>query len=123
MNKETKKLISWMLYHRTGVFFKYERNEKKNKLQLTHAIMPINYDELFVSIDRIYTELEKYANWPYFKIRRCSSKKISTLSLVKIYFMTDEGIKYIGWYKNSMFNNRNLFLMFNSNFQQNFFMY
>ena len=109
MSTKDKKHIPWMLYHKSGVFFRYERNEKIKELQLTHAVIPINYDELFLFIERVYTKLEKYANRPYFTIKRCLSRKADEIPLVKIYFMTDEGIKYMGWYKSSIFDNRHLF--------------
>ena len=109
MSIKDKNTIPWMLYHNSGIFFRYERNDKINDIQLTHAIIPINYDELFVLIERVYTKLENDANWPYFTILRCLSRKADEIPLVKINFMTDDGIKYMGWYKSSIFNNRHLF--------------
>ena len=85
-------------YHPTGVIFKYIQLKTDKWLRLTHAVIPVNCDDLFV-IENVHYQGNMYAtSWPYHNIKPVSPEDERVLKTVKLYLMDESKKLLLGYF-------------------------
>ena len=110
MHINNRDRLPWFLYHPTGVIFRYVRSYSEPRMRLTHAIIPVNWDNLFEATDVEYSGFMKSAYWPYHKIKAENEYKPNE-DLVKLYLMIQNDTKFMGYFKGYEFANSGNFLV------------
>ena len=106
----TEDPINYLFYHVTGVFFKYNVKKADKDAFLTHAIVPVNCDDLFTTDLINYTNGQKQWMWPYFILNRIYDSNKSVKDKFKVYQMCESTSFYLGEYDAKIINNEKLFL-------------
>ena len=99
-----------LFYHVTGIFFKYELDYTLNKSYMTHAIVPINWDDLYTDIYDKYEKCQVQWMWPYFKLERLRNVYKDQDKRYKVFQMWKNTIFYLGQYNRKLIDNDRLFI-------------
>ena len=99
-----------LLYHITGIFFKYELDRLRNTAYMTHAIVPINWDDLYSEEAKSYVKWQNECMWPYFMLERSEETIRNRKNRYSIFQIWKTSIFYLGQYDRKIIDSDKLFL-------------
>ena len=97
-NNDCTETMPWMYYNSTGVIFKYVLLKTDKCIRLTHAVIPINCDDIFDAIDVQYKGHMFATSWPYHNIKQIEPDDERIIKVVKLYLMDENKKSLLGYF-------------------------